>query len=109
MSRRAATSPIGTGEPPRRASSPRARTAYADFAVMTSNRAASLVCGHDDAEETRPVAAATGANGRHLLLVGAAEPQLRAWLDRPRGPQDRARQRVRAALLPVVARASHEG
>src|SRR3954447_4328416 len=43
MSRRAAISPIGTGAEPRRASSASARTAWADFAVMTSNRRASLV------------------------------------------------------------------
>lgn len=43
MSRRRASSPIGTGPAsPERASSARARTAYGDFVVMESTRAQSL-------------------------------------------------------------------
>src|SRR5919199_2899551 len=56
MSRRRAISPIGTGpEPPLRASSARARTAYGDFDVMASTARASLgyAC---DAPMTRTVA-----------------------------------------------------
>src|SRR4051812_17707694 len=101
MSRRAAISPIGTGDAPRRASSARARTAYADFAVMTSNRRTSLLFGHDSAEEARPVGTPAAAHGCHLLLLGAAESELGSRLDRPRGAQVRPRQRVRAALLPL--------
>src|SRR3954453_14074965 len=103
MSRRAATSPIGTGASPRRASSARARTAYADFAVMTSNRQRTLLFEHDGPEEARPVAPAAGPHGRHFFLFRAAESELGPRLDRPRRPQDRARQRVRASVLPLVA------
>src|SRR3954471_21363911 len=99
MSRRAAISPIGTGAVPRRASSARARTALADFVVITSNRRASLVCVHDGPEETRPLGASACAHGVDLLLLRAAEPQLRPGMDRPRRSQVRARRRVRAAVL----------
>src|SRR4051812_17858586 len=107
MSRRAAISPIGTGAEPRRASSASARTAWADFAVMTNNRRASLLFGHDGPEEDGPLGAPARAHGRDLPVLCAAKSQLRAGLDRPRGPQDRARERVRAAVFPLVARAAH--
>src|SRR3954447_6847134 len=100
-------SPIGTGADPRRASSARARTAWADFAVMTSNRAASLVCGHDGPEEDGPLGASARADGGHLLLLCAAQPELRSRVDRPCRSQVRSRERVRAPVLPLVARAAH--
>src|SRR4051812_49969415 len=53
--------------------------------------------------DARPLRAAGGAHGAHLLLLGAAGPQLGARRLGPDRAEDRARLRVRAALLPVVA------
>src|SRR3954468_6641550 len=101
MSLRAAISPIGTGAVPRRATSAKARTALADFVVITSNRRASLVCVHDGPEEDGPLGAPNRADGGHFLLLSPAEPELRAGLDRPRRAQVHPCERVRAPVLPV--------
>src|SRR5947209_8461466 len=106
MLRLAAISPIGTGTLPRRASSARARTAQADFAVMTSNGCASLLCADAGPEEDGSLGAALGADGADLRVVGAAEPELGPGLDRPRRAQADPRERVRPADVPLVARAA---
>src|SRR5437763_5005905 len=103
MLRLAAISPIGTGTRPRRASAARARTAQADFAVMTSKGCASLLCADAGPEEDGPLGAAFGADGADLRVVGAAEPELGPGLDRPRRAQADPRRRVRAPDVPVVA------
>src|SRR5947208_9567929 len=103
MSRRAAISPIGTGPLPRRASSASARTAYADLVVMTSKACATLRDGDDGPEEDGPLAPAASLDGSHLRAVRTAEPEFRARLDRPRRSQGDPRQRIRPALLPLVA------
>src|SRR3954468_21739893 len=53
--------------------------------------------------DARPLRTAGGTHGAHLLPVGAAEPQLGARRVGSHRAEGRARVRVRAALLPVVA------
>src|SRR3954453_10170593 len=74
---------------------------------MTNNRRASLLFAHDGPAEDGPLGAPARAHGRDLPVLSVAKSQLRVGLDRPRGPQDRARERVRPAVFPLVARAAH--
>src|SRR3712207_771995 len=96
MSRRRAISPMGTGpDPPLRASSASARTAYGDFEVIASTAPTRLSSLDSEHLATRPLASAAAAHGGHLLLLGAARPQLGARDDRPDRPEDHPRVGVR--------------
>src|SRR4051794_30615079 len=73
---------------------------------MTSNACATLLRANDGPTEDGlgcAVATATRADGIDLLPLGAAEPELGPRVDRPCRAQARPRERIRTAVLPLVA------
>src|SRR3954447_9403912 len=93
MSRRRASSPIGTGvSPPVLPSSVRAFRAYGLLAVIESIGLGSLY------GSGKAIRAGDRADGAHLLPLGAARSELGARRLGPRPAQARAHDRVRAAV-----------
>src|SRR5690606_11446381 len=113
MSRRRASSAIGTGaSPPTRPSSTSARSAYGDLVVIEI-MATGLPSSWHATDATargldRPLRAAAGPDGRDLRPLRPAPPENGAGHARPDPAQDRAHGRVRPAVRAVAARARRE-
>src|SRR5687767_3448725 len=104
ISRRRASSPIGTGtDAPHSVSSQSARTAYGDLEVMASKRA--KVTARGTRIEARSLGPSPGADGADLLPLPPARPVVGARSVGHDRAQDHPHGRVRAALRALVARA----